>query len=94
MTLLVPWLALSDQRRLFPDGLDFATPEAQEAWVRRCPACAPTLTLFPDGLDFATPEAQEAWVRRRHACAPAARLTRARPACVGAVCDLLARKTE
>ena len=34
VTLLLPWLALSDQRRLFPDGLAFASPDAQEAWVR------------------------------------------------------------
>ena len=34
VTLLLPWLAVSDQRRLFPDGLEFATPDAQEAWVR------------------------------------------------------------
>ncbi len=34
MTLLLPWLALSDQRRLFPDGLVFSSPDAQETWVR------------------------------------------------------------
>ncbi|KAK9819394.1 hypothetical protein WJX81_002552 [Elliptochloris bilobata] len=34
VTLLLPWLALSDQRHLFPDGLEFASPDVQEAWVR------------------------------------------------------------
>lgn len=38
VTLLLPWLALSDQRRLFPDSLAFASPDAQEAWVR-CLLC-------------------------------------------------------
>jgi digalactosyldiacylglycerol synthase len=34
VTLMVPWLAPADQARVFPGGVTFATPAAQEAWVR------------------------------------------------------------
>ncbi|CAG9464069.1 unnamed protein product [Pedinophyceae sp. YPF-701] len=35
VTLVVPWLAKSDQRQVFPNGLTFDTPEAQAAWIKQ-----------------------------------------------------------
>lgn len=35
VTLLVPWLAQSDQQRLFPNKMSFSTPAEQEAYIRR-----------------------------------------------------------
>lgn len=35
VTLLVPWLAPSDQRLVFPDGIEFAKPEEQKHWILR-----------------------------------------------------------
>jgi len=32
--LLVPWLAVSEQKKIFPKGLTFSTPAEQEKWVR------------------------------------------------------------
>ncbi len=34
VTLLIPWLAKSDQARIFPNNLTFDTPEEQETYVR------------------------------------------------------------
>lgn len=34
VTLMIPWLAKSDQQRVFPNNLTFDTPEEQEKWVR------------------------------------------------------------
>jgi len=34
VTLVIPWLSLSDQTRVYPHSQTFATPEAQEAYVR------------------------------------------------------------
>jgi digalactosyldiacylglycerol synthase len=35
VNLMVPWLAQSDQRRVFPNGITFNSPEDQEKWVRK-----------------------------------------------------------
>lgn len=34
VTLMIPWLAKSDQKRVFPNNITFETPEEQERWVR------------------------------------------------------------
>jgi digalactosyldiacylglycerol synthase len=34
VNLMVPWLAKSDQQRIFPNGVTFDSPEEQEAWVK------------------------------------------------------------
>ena len=34
ITLVVPWLAVSDQARVYPHNLTFETPDAQEKYVR------------------------------------------------------------
>ena len=31
---MIPWLAKSDQKAIFPDGLTFNSPEEQEQYVR------------------------------------------------------------
>lgn len=35
VTLMIPWLAKSDQRAIFPHGMTFNTPEEQEDYVRK-----------------------------------------------------------
>lgn len=35
VTLMIPWLAKSDQKAVFPDGMSFDTPEQQEEYVRK-----------------------------------------------------------
>ena len=35
VNLMVPWLAKSDQQRIFPNGVTFESPEEQEAWVKQ-----------------------------------------------------------
>lgn len=34
VNLMVPWLAKSDQKRIFPNGMTFDSPEEQEVWVK------------------------------------------------------------
>ena len=34
MTLVIPWLALADQARVYPNNLTFANPGEQETYVR------------------------------------------------------------
>lgn len=34
VNLMIPWLAKSDQQRVFPNNITFETPEEQEKWVR------------------------------------------------------------
>ncbi len=34
ITLLVPWLAKSEQGIVYPDGLTFENPDEQAGWVR------------------------------------------------------------
>ena len=34
VTLMIPWLAKSDQKAVFPHGMTFNTPEEQEQYVR------------------------------------------------------------
>lgn len=34
VNLMVPWLAKSDQMRIFPNGMTFDSPEEQEVWVK------------------------------------------------------------
>ena len=34
VTLVIPWIAPSDQRIIFPHDLKFETPAQQEEWVR------------------------------------------------------------
>ena len=34
MTLVIPWLALADQARVYPNNLTFSTPAEQEKYVR------------------------------------------------------------
>jgi hypothetical protein len=34
VNLMVPWLAKSDQQRIFPNGVTFDSPSEQEAWVK------------------------------------------------------------
>ncbi|WPT11845.1 Digalactosyldiacylglycerol synthase 1 [Picochlorum sp. SENEW3] len=34
VNLMVPWLAKSDQERVFPNGMTFDSPQEQEVWVR------------------------------------------------------------
>ncbi|CAM9970405.1 unnamed protein product, partial [Hapterophycus canaliculatus] len=34
VTLMIPFLSLEDQPRVFPSGVTFDTPEEQEVWVR------------------------------------------------------------
>ena len=35
VNLMVPWLAKSDQQRIFPNGVTFDSPDEQEAWVKQ-----------------------------------------------------------
>ncbi len=35
VNLMVPWLAKSDQQRIFPNGVTFDSPGEQEAWVKQ-----------------------------------------------------------
>lgn len=35
VTLMIPWLAKSDQSAVFPHGMTFNTPEEQEDYVRK-----------------------------------------------------------
>ena len=35
VTLMIPWLAKSDQKAVFPNGMTFDTPEEQEDYVRK-----------------------------------------------------------
>lgn len=34
VNLMVPWLAKNDQKRIFPNGMTFDSPEEQEVWVK------------------------------------------------------------
>ncbi len=34
ITLMIPWLAKSDQKAIFPNGMSFNSPEEQEQYVR------------------------------------------------------------
>ena len=34
VTLVIPWLAKTDQQMVFPNGITFDSPEGQEAYVR------------------------------------------------------------
>ena len=34
VTLVIPWLAVPDQKMVFPKGITFETPELQEHYVR------------------------------------------------------------
>lgn len=53
VNLMVPWLAKSDQKRIFPNGMTFDSPEEQETWVKdwlkKRTGFAPdfTLTFYP-----------------------------------------------
>lgn len=44
VTLLVPWLAISEQGIVYPDGLEFGNPDEQADWVR---AWVEKRTSFP-----------------------------------------------
>lgn len=35
ITLVIPWLSKMDQKRIFPRGISFDTPEQQEKYVRK-----------------------------------------------------------
>ena len=35
VNLMVPWLAKSDQQRIFPNGVTFDSPDEQEVWVKQ-----------------------------------------------------------
>lgn len=35
ITLMIPWLAKSDQKAVFPKGVTFNSPEEQEEYVRK-----------------------------------------------------------
>ena len=41
VTLMVPWLAKSDQSKIFPNNTTFDTPEQQEEVKRRCVSAEP-----------------------------------------------------
>ncbi len=49
ITLLVPWLAKSEQGIVYPDGPEFETPDEQADWVR---AWVEKRTSFPCKFDI------------------------------------------